>query len=167
MSLSDFTVRISGTVAYSDRSHGSFEASAIWKGNLGGVVAQHSNPDSLEHFRRLAESKSVELADTLAVLAPAGSPQGIVTFATLPAPVTSKTVTSFVMEVSGLITDDDNSKDGFSAQWVNGAVNLFPDDTEVVWQTLTDPASNPLGDQRSFLVMVFDAVAGSGETTLS
>lgn len=167
MPLSDFTVRISGTVAYSDRSHGSFEAAAIWKGNLGGVVAQHNNPDSLENFRRLAQDQAAALAATLDVLAPAGSPHGEVSFSSLPAPQTSKTVTSFVMEVSGLVTYDDNSKDIFSAQWVNGTINLFPDNTTQVWQDLTDAAFNPLGDSRSFITMVFDAVAGSGETTLS
>lgn len=164
MAVRNFTIKVSGTVAYDDQSHGSFEATAIWKGHLGTLVAQHNGADSLEHFRRLYSDKTMGVNEVLDVLAPAGSPHGEVTL-TPAAPAEAKTVTSFVMELSGLLASDDNSKAGFVAQWVNGTVNLYPDETAETWGLLSDPAD--AGDPRSFLIVALEALAGVGNVALS
>ena len=39
MAVRDFTVKVSGTVAYDDQSHGSFEATGKWTGQFGGLTA--------------------------------------------------------------------------------------------------------------------------------
>lgn len=159
MAVKDFTVRVSGTVAYDDQSHGSFEAVGKWKDQFGNLVAQHNDEDSLENFRRLYSDRSMGVEQVLAVLAPAGSPRGEVTL-TPNAPSTAKTVNSFVMEISGLVAMDDNSKTSFVAQWVDGVVNLFPDETESSWNELaTVTGAGP--HAVDFLTTVFEAVADS------
>ena len=164
MAVRNFTIKVSGTVAYDDQSHGSFEATAIWKGHLGTLVAQHSSAYSLEHFRRLYSDKSMGVDVVLAVLAPSGSPHGEVTLTPV-APLEAKVVTSFVMELSGILASDDNSKASFVAQWVNGVVNLYPGETSETWNLLSDPAD--LGDPRGFLIVALEAIAGVGKVSLS
>jgi len=161
MAVSDLTIRVSGTVAYSDNSHGSFEATAVWKTNLGGVIAQHSSVDSQLHFAQLYADKAAEVNATLAIL-PAGS-EGVVGV-TPPSPSPNKLVTSFVMEVSGLVTLDDNSNSSFVAQWVNGVLDLYPDETVPAWRSIagfSTEGTNP------YLVQVFEALAGAGNATIS
>jgi hypothetical protein len=163
MAVNDFTVRVSGTVAYSDQSHGSFEAVGKWRGQFGGLVAQHSSTDSLEHFRQLYASNSMGVQQVLDILAESGAPRGVVTL-TPNAPTNPKTVTSFVMEVSGLAAFDDNSKAGYIAQWVDGAVNLFPAETADTWNELATVVG--AGDQPvDFLTTVFEAVADNASIT--
>ena len=155
MAVKDFTVRVSGTVAYEDNSHGSFEASAIQKGNLGGVVAQHSNPDSLTHFRELYQDTAMGVDAMLAIF------PGTITLTPL-AGTAARQVSSFVMEISGIVAFDDGRVRSFVVQWVNGVVDLFPDETDATWAELTEG-----GVARSFLEQVFDAVAGVGNTTIT
>lgn len=155
MAVSDFTVRFNGTVAYDDNSTGSFEASAIWKGNLGGVVATHSSQDSLENFRQLFNDKQTSVNNALSVL------PGTISLTT-PAPSTPKTVSSFVLEISGLVAEDDNTKHVFIAQWVDGVVDLFPDETDRAWELITANANGT-----SFMQTILEAVAGSGHVTVS
>lgn len=157
MAVRDFTVKVSGTVAYEDQSHGSFEATGRWTGQFSGVVAQHSSADSLEHFRQLYSDQSAGIMQVLDLLATATAP-GAITL-TPAAPTTSKTVTSFVLEVSGMVALDDNSKVGYIAQWVNGVVSLYPAETESTWAEL---AAVVAGSQPvDFLTTVFEAVADS------
>jgi hypothetical protein len=157
MAVRDFTVKVSGTVAYDDQSHGSFEATGKWVGQFGGLIAQHSNTDSLEHFRQLYANESAGITQVLDLLAPSGSPRGIVTLATA-APATQKVVTSFVMEISGMVALDDNSKVGYVAQWINGVVSLYPTDTLDTWSELAAAVSSG-SSPRDFLVLVFAAFA--------
>ena len=149
MALSDFTVRVSGTVAYEDGSNGSFEASAIWQTNLGNVVATHSSSDSAEHFSQLYNSMQANVDSVFAVL------PGTITL-TAAAPTTPKTVSSFVMEISGIIAEDNNSKSYFVAQWVNGAVDLYPSETDAAWALLTASASGT-----SFMQTILETLATS------
>lgn len=164
MAVKDFTLRVSGTVAYSDRSHGSFEAVGRWKGQFGGLVAQHTNADSLENFRRLYASNSTGVEQVLDALAPNPTDGGVVAL-TPAAPSVAKTVSSFVLEVSGLVAYTDNSKASFIVQWVDGVVNVFPTETVQTWQDLTEAvgATSP----RAFLVTVFEAVAGVGDVSIT
>lgn len=157
MAVRDFTVKVSGTVAYSNNSHGSFEAAAKWQNQFGNLVAQHSNTDSLEHFRQLYANESTGITQMLELLAPTGSPRGVVTLATA-APTTLKTVDSFVMEISGVVALDDNSKVGYIAQWVNGVVSLYPSETESTWTELAAAVTSG-SSPRDFLVTVFEAFA--------
>lgn len=161
MAVSDFTVKVSGTVAYEDQSHGSFEATGRWAGQFSGLVAQHSSTDSLENFRQLYSDNSAGVIQVLDLLAP-GTSAGDVTLAPV-APTTNKVVTSFVLEVSGVVALDDGSKVGYIAQWVNGVVSLFPNETESTWAELAAMVS---GDQPvDFLTTVFEAVADSATIT--
>ena len=163
MAVRDFTVKVSGTVAYDDQSHGSFEATGKWVNQFGNLIAQHSSEASLEHFRQLYASNSAGVNQVLDVLAPPGSPRGEVTL-TPNAPVNPKVVTSFVMEVSGLVAFDDNSKAGYIAQWVNGVVNLYPTETESTWNELaTVTGAGP--HAVDFLTSVFEAFADSASIT--
>lgn len=155
MAVRDFTVRMSGTVAYSDNTHGSFEASAMWRGNLGNVVATHASADSLEHFKQLFGSEAASVNLIFAVF------PGTVTITTA-APTTQKEVTSFTMEISGLVATDTNTKHGFVAQWIDGVVNLFPAETDEAWALITDSTSG-----KSFLDSVLEACAGSGKVAIS
>jgi len=155
MALSDFTVRVSGTVAYDDDSHGSFESSAIFRGNLGGVVASHNSVDSLDHFQQLYNNMSVNVDSMFALL------PGTVTL-TPATPTSPKTVSSFVMEISGLITEDDDTKQSFVAQWVNGTVDLFPSETDSAWTLLVGTSA-----ANSFLTQILETLAGIGNATVT
>jgi hypothetical protein len=157
MAVKDFTVKVSGTVAYSDQSHGSFEATGKWVGQFGGLVAQHNNAASLEHFRQLFNTNSANITQVLDLLADSGAPRGVVTLTTA-APAVPKTVTSFVMEISGVVALDDNSKVGYIAQWVNGVVSLYPAETASTWTELAAAVTSG-SSPRDFLVMVFSAFA--------
>lgn len=156
MAISDFTVRMSGTVAYTDGSHGSFETVSTWRGTHAGLIAQHSSSESQEHFNQLLADKSTEVNAMFAVL------PGTITFTT-PAPTNDKTVDSFIMEISGLVTYDDNSKGPFIAQWVNGALDLLPDATVEHWAAVVDAGS----DASSFMDQVFESVSGESGTTVN
>jgi len=156
MAVSNFTVRMSGTVAYTDNSHGSFEASAIWRGELGGVVATHSSSDSQANFGQLAADRGGQLASMLAVL------PGTITL-TPPATLPDKTVSSFVMEISGVVSYDDRTPNGlFLAQFVNGVVDLFPAESAEHWAAVAGT-----GGANAMLTQVFDALAGSGNSTVA
>lgn len=162
MAVSDFTVKVSGTVAYDDNSHGSFEATAIWQTNLGGIVAQHNQTDSQFHFAQLFADKTTNVNATLALL-PGGSGQGDVTL-TPTAASPDRTVTSFVMEISGLVSEDNNTRSSFVAQFIDGTVDLFPSESVPAWRSLNDgtvPGAN------SLLVQVFEALTGDGNATVS
>jgi hypothetical protein len=163
MAVSDFTVKVSGTVAYDDNSHGSFEATAIWRTNLGGVVAQHNQADSQFHFSQLYADEALNVDTTLDILPGPTPPSGEVTL-TPPAASPDRTVTSFVMEVSGLVSEDDNTVSSFVAQWVNGALDLFPNETVPAWLSLTSGATP---GTRPLLVQIFEALAGSGNAAIS
>ncbi len=169
MAVNNFTVRFSGTVAYTDNSHGSFEASAIWKGELGGVVAQHSLPDSQFHFSQLYADSSAGLNNMLKVLGPGGvsnpsaGPLDGGTVGLSPAVVApDKTVSSFVAEISGLVSFDDNSKLAFVAQWVNGVVNLFPAESQEAWDELIKDSGG-----NSFMVTILEALVGAGNAQVA
>lgn len=162
MAVSDFTVRVSGTVAYTDGSSGSFEASAIWRTNLGGIVATHNNSFSRENFAQLWNNSQMGVQQVLDILAPSGPGQVSVTSVDT---VTSKTVDSFVMEISGLAAYDDNTKAGFVAQWVNGAVNLSPDETLQTWADIAAGMGVDAPSARAFLEMVFQSLANISITT--
>ena len=155
MALNDFTIRVSGTVAYTDNSNGSFEASATWRGHLGNVIATHNSADSLEHFQQLFNDKAVDVNSTFAIF------PGTVTITT-PVPTVPKDVNSFVMEISGVVTEDDNSKHVFVAQWVNGAVDLYPTNTNTAWALITASTTG-----KSFLDSVLEAVAGSTRVAIA
>lgn len=155
MAVKDFTVKVSGTVAYEDNSHGSFEATAVQKGNLGGVVATHYSQSSLENFKQLYQDAAMGVDAMLAVF------PGTITV-TPDAGTAAKQVASFVMEVSGIVAFTDGRVRSFVAQWVNGVLDLFPDETDATWAELTEG-----GVARSFLEEVFDTVAGVGNTTIT
>lgn len=157
MAVKDFTIKVSGTVAYSDQSHGSFEATGKWVGQFGGLIAQHSSEDSLEHFRQLYADKSAGVTLVLEQLAPSGASHGVVSLMPI-VPTNAKTVTSFVMEISGLVAFTDNSKAGYIAQWVNGTVNLYPAETESTWSELSQVVGSG-SEPKDFLVAVFEAIA--------
>jgi hypothetical protein len=156
MAVSNFIVRMSGTVAYTDNSHGSFEASASWKGELGGVIATHNSPDSQANFSQLAADKASGLSALLAVL------PGTITL-TPPTAAPDKTVSSFVMEISGLVSYNDKTPNGvFITQWVDGVVDLFPADAAKHWAALAgDSGAN------TFLTQVFEALTGVGNASVA
>jgi len=116
---------------------------------FGGLVAQHNTADSQFHFNQLLADKSAEVSQMLAFLPGSFS-------ISPPVSTPDRTVSSFVMEISGSVTYDDNSKGLFLVQWVNGALNLFPSATSEHWAAISVPGSAMV----SFLDMAFEALAG-------
>ena len=155
MAVSNFAVKMSGTVAYADNSHGSFEASAFWKGELGGIVATHSSTDSQANFSQLVADRSGRLATMLAVL-----PGTIIL--TPPVVTPDKIVSSFIMEISGSVSYDDKTPNGlFLTQFVNGVIDVFPADSTKHWSALESSGAN------TFLTQVFEALTGTGNATVT
>ena len=155
MAVSNFTIKISGTVAYADNSHGSFESTSNWMGSLG-VISQHNTADSQFHFNQLIADKSDDVNSMLAALP--GS-VGLSPGVSLP----DKTVESFIMEISGVVSYDDNTQGLFLVQWVAGVVNVFPDENNEHWAALAAPGS----DTASFLDQVFESLAGEDGATIN
>jgi hypothetical protein len=162
MAVSSFTVKVNGTVSYFDNSHGSFEATAIFGTNLGGIVAQHSQIDSQFHFAQLFADKADEVNATLALL-PGGSGQGDVTLTPTATPP-DRVVDSFIMEISGLVSEDDNTTSSFVAQFIDGTVDLFPNESVAAWRSLNDGTAP---GAVSLLTLTFEALAGTGNATVS
>ena len=104
----------------------------------------------------------MSVQQVLDILAPA-SPGSV--SVTAVDPVVQKTVSSFVMEVSGLAAYDDNTKAGFVAQWVDGAVNLFPDETLQTWADIAAGMGLEAPSARAFLETVFMSLADITITT--
>jgi hypothetical protein len=150
MAVRNFTIKFSGTVAYTDNSHGSFESTAIWNGELGGVVASHSTASSQYDLAQLHADKPADLQAMLDVLG------GVALNPAAMAP--DKTVASFVAELSGGVAYDDGSSNGlFISQWVSGVVNLFPVDSPSHFQAiLADPVAG------AFLVTALEELTGAG-----
>jgi hypothetical protein len=159
MAVRNFTVKFSGTVAYTDNSHGSFESTAIWRGELGGVVASHNTADSQYNLSQLYADQPVNVQAMLDALV-----SGPTTAITLSPPTTTpdKTVESFVAELSGGVSYDDGSSNGlFISQWVSGVVNLFPLDSPVHWAAIVaDPVAS------AFLVTALEELTGTGNATV-
>lgn len=155
MAVNDFVAKVSGTVAYTDNSHGSFEATAKWRNSLGGLVAQHNSADSKYHFSQLYADESIGLNSMLGVF------PGSISLS--PAATTpNKKVKSFVMEVSGRVVYDKTKVGSFIAQWVDGVVDIFPSETDATWAALTSD-----GSAKAFLVQVFESLVGSNNATIS
>ena len=149
MAVNDFVLRVSGTVAYSDNSNGSFESIVRLEGSGGGLIAQHNSAHSQYHFSQLYADMSTSVDEVLGVL-------GILTVAP-PTTTPDKTVSSFVMEVSGFVVNDDGTKGPFVVQRVNGSVDVYPDDSSANWLTLIADTN---GD--SYVTQAFEALAGVG-----
>lgn len=155
MPVSDFTVKLSGNVAYDDNTSQSFESSATWRGHLGNAIATHNATESVEAYGRLYNNQSASVNMTLALLPGTNT--------TTPAtPTLPKNVSSFVLELSGNVAYDDNTEGAFVVQWVNGAVDVFPSATDTNYLEILEDAS-----ARAFLVQVLEAVVGTGNVTLS
>jgi hypothetical protein len=155
MAVRNFTVKFSGTVAYDDNSHGSFESTAIWTGELGGIVSTHSTAASQEHTSQLYADKATELNEMISILGPG------VTLSP-PAATPDKTVDSFIAELSGSVVYDDGTPNGFFiAQWIGGALDLFPLDSSTHWAAVT---SDPVAS--AFLITALEELTGSGNAAL-
>jgi len=68
MAINNFIVKFSGTIAYADGSLGHFDANAIWKGSLGGVINQNNLQDSQFHFKQLLDCRTAEINSVLDLL---------------------------------------------------------------------------------------------------
>jgi hypothetical protein len=155
MAVRDFTVRISGQVAYTDGTKDSFEGSGVWRGHLGGQVATHNAAHSLASFQKLEASLPARITDVLALL------PGTNTF-NPEAPATAKDVASFYMEISGHVAHDDNTSGGFVVQWVDGTVDVFPSATDTHYAAILADTT-----ARAFLDSVYEKVVGTGRVTLA
>src|SRR5688572_10946437 len=98
MPMADLTFRIRGHVTYSDNSHTPFEASLHR-----GLLHNPWGSVSLDSFQQLYSDKA---SDVNALLALFTGPTHTLTPL---APGTSKTVTDFVMEVTGTYARDNNT----------------------------------------------------------
>jgi WD40 repeat protein len=156
MAITNFTLKLSGVVTYTDNSHGSFETSTSYKGKFGnGLVSTHNNPDSQHHISQLFADKPAEFQAMLDVLG--GTLQ-----LTPPATAPDKTVNKFTAEFSGNVTYSNNSTGVFSAQWSrDGAVGLFPVDTGIHWNALEIDAGT-----RSYLKSALDDLVGPGNVII-
>lgn len=120
--MADFVYRISGTVTYSDDSWGPFEASV-----QNGLIHNPYGTESLADFQQAYGGTDDKSADIDALLALFVGPTHTLTPA---APGTAKTVTDLNMEVSGLVANDDNTIQSFSAQFSFSNGYLIADEAD-------------------------------------
>lgn len=144
--ISDFTIKISGTVAYTDDTSQSFESSSRWSN---GVVSTPDSSQSLEAYQRLYDTQSAFVTSFLNLL------PGI-NLTNASTPTVAKNVDDFVMEVSGTVSYDDNTSGSFVIQWVNGTADIFPTETDEHYRAIID---NP--DTLSFLTSTLASTTGS------
>jgi len=154
MAITDFVLNLFGTIAYDDDSHGSFESTFRQSGEFSGVVAQHSSEDSKFHFAQLLNDRANGINALLAEL-----PGSVILTYTSVTP--DKNVNSFVMNISGTVTYDDNTSGSFAIQWVDGIINVFPSEATRHWYAIT------LESPGAILNQIFNAVAGDGNSNIS
>jgi len=146
--MASLVFKISGVVAYTDNSHGPFEASIH-----ADILSEPFSAESLENFSQLGDVPDV-LSDLLAFL-----PVSSIVFSP---PATDKTVSDVVMTISGQIARDDNTHQAFVVEHRDGAINHIPDATDEVWTEITGSSSF-----LASVVDVMEAVAGSGNVTIT
>lgn len=156
MAIKDLVFRISGTVAYSDGSHGPFEVSfnSASSGVASGIESDPFPDSSKLNFRNMDESLPGITSTVLGLL-----PTSVTL--TPDAPSTSKPVSVATFFVTGQIARDDNTHDSFAIEWNGEEINHFPDETSTVWSEIT--AESETSDAVESL---FDLLAGTGNTTV-
>lgn len=147
--MAELVFKIAGNVSYTDDSSGPFEATLHQ-----GLVSNPYPDDNLENFSQLGDVPEV-LTDLFALLpgmqAVVFDNSGI-----------DKTVRDVSMNITGTIARDDNTSEGFTIEYFNGAINHFPDETNTVWTEISDSA-----DFLSQVEEAFQAIAGVGNASLA
>lgn len=146
--VTDMVFKIYGTISYNDRSHAPIEVTLSYNNNI-------SNPyTNLVDFATLQRDELDVVAEFLGTLFP-----GLVVLTPVTTPA-SKTVTDFVLLMSGIITYDDKSYDQFVVEYRNGVTNFIPASTATDWADMVN-FNKPL------LVSVFEKLTGVGGVVLA
>lgn len=146
----DLVLRVSGTVSYTDMTHGPFEASIARS-----FVASPYNTDSLENYAEVAQDEPVKLADFYELLLPA------VVTTTSDAPIGSRTISDVVMFMDGRVSYDDNTSASFAIEYFNGAVDHTSLDTADTFAAMVAIPAN-----KAKVVAVLEELAGTGNVTI-
>jgi len=115
--LTSFTFKISGVAAYTDGTSGPFESTYS-----NGII---SNPFELEsniNFSQLYTDEPGDV-DALQDLLTLGSPGGKYLNFVVTSPVQDKTISDWWMDISGIVTNDDESSCAYCVQYRNGNFN--------------------------------------------
>jgi uncharacterized delta-60 repeat protein len=115
--ITSFTFKISGVAAYTDGTSGPFESTYS-----NGII---SNPFELEsniNFSQLYTDEPGDV-DALQDLLTLGSPGGKYLNFVVTSPVQDKTISDWWMDISGIVTNNDESSGAYCVQYRNGNFN--------------------------------------------
>lgn len=145
--MAEMVLKVVGHVSYSDGTHGPIETS-----NHRTIVSNPFADDSIENFSRLALRRPSKLDSFLSQL------PSMLSLMADP-PNEDKEISDFTLNISGLISRDDGTSEGFVIEYFNDNVNHFPESTDRVWVELEDEFSD-------LIIETFEAIVGEGNATL-
>lgn len=149
--MADLTFKIRGLVAYSDGSSSPFEASS-WRG----ILHNPFGATSLESFQQLYADKKSSVDSMLALFT--GPTHTLTPLTASP----DKTVTDFVMEVTGTYARNDNTWASFGVVYdMNGGRKVQDPDN------VYDEVIAGGGDFLSYIDAAFEVCTGAGRTSIT
>jgi len=135
MSVTSFTFKISGVAAYTDGTSGPFETTYS-----NGVISSPFESESNINFSQLYTDES-DVVDSLQELLTLGSPDGKYLNFIVSAPVIDKTISDWWMDISGIVTYDDETSGYYCVQYRNGSFNDLDGKTNF-YALLADPVAS-------------------------
>lgn len=135
MPVTSFTFKISGVAAYTDGTSGPFETTYS-----NGVISSPFESESNINFSQLYTDES-DVVDSLQELLTLGSPDGKYLNFIVSAPVIDKTISDWWMDISGIVTYDDETSGYYCVQYRNGSFNDL-DGKANFYALLADPVAS-------------------------
>jgi hypothetical protein len=133
--ITSFTFKISGVAAYTDGTSGPFETTYS-----NGVISSPFESESNINFSQLYTDES-DVVDSLQELLTLGSPDGKYLNFIVSAPVIDKTISDWWMDISGIVTYDDETSGYYCVQYRNGSFNDL-DGKANFYALLADPVAS-------------------------
>lgn len=115
--ISSFTFKISGVAAYTDGTSGPFESSYS-----NGIISNPFESESIINFSQLYTDEPTDV-DALQELLTLGAPGGKYLNFIVSAPSQDKTISSWWMDISGIVAYDDQTYGSYCVQYRNGSFN--------------------------------------------
>lgn len=123
--VKSYALKLFGTVAYSDNTKGTFEATTDNTITRSLVATTKDSAGAINDFALLNRDQHSNLLSLFA------DTTWVVTLTTTP-PATSKTVKDFVAFLTGTVAYSDNTKASFAVEWFKGLTDFRPSDTASV-----------------------------------
>jgi hypothetical protein len=143
--VTDMVFKIYGTICYKDHSHSPIEVTLAYNNNI-------ANPyTNLADFATLERDDAAVVANFFSVLFP-----GLVVLTSSVAPLL-KTVTDFVLVMTGIVTYNDKTFDEFVVEYHNGTLDFTPASSSADWADMVS-FNAPL------LLDVFERLTGAGNS---